>query len=170
MMEVQRFEVEEHEFTSDQKLKWFGYGEWVEEPDHLEFYYKGYHCKVIRICVRESFASGGSYYGGYLCGYMEIPKDHLYYGDKNLKLICHGGFMINEPRERHWIGFACTDLLDIIPSVELHRKKGETKGLIVGTEYLERFGKRKYKNIAYVINECKKIVDHLDLIKVERGK
>jgi len=38
-----------HKFTSDQKLKWWGNGEWVEEADTVEWKYKGVHCEIERL-------------------------------------------------------------------------------------------------------------------------
>ncbi len=37
-----------HIYTSEQKIKWFGYGEWVEEVDELVFLYKEFECTVVR--------------------------------------------------------------------------------------------------------------------------
>ena len=37
---------EEHRLTTEQKLKWFGYGEWVEEADTIHLEYKDYKAKI----------------------------------------------------------------------------------------------------------------------------
>ena len=33
-------------YTPEFKEKWFGVGEWVDEPDVVKFDYKGYKCMV----------------------------------------------------------------------------------------------------------------------------
>lgn len=42
-----------HLLSSEDKLKWWGYGVWVEEPDLEEFLYKGLKCRVKRIIALE---------------------------------------------------------------------------------------------------------------------
>jgi hypothetical protein len=37
-----------HKFTSEEKLSWLGYGEWVEEPDLVEFEHCGLKCEIIK--------------------------------------------------------------------------------------------------------------------------
>lgn len=59
---------EHHKWTSEEKIKWLGYGEWIEEIDHLEFEYLEYKAIIIRILKREPFAKEEAYFGGHLCG------------------------------------------------------------------------------------------------------
>lgn len=71
--------------------------------------YKGFKGVILEI-VR----------GGYLCGYIEIPKDHKGYGvDYNDKMwddiSCHGGLTYSgklDTPEKWYIGFDCAHFGD----------------------------------------------------------
>lgn len=156
---------EEHTFTSDQKLKWFGYGEWVEEFDHIRFEYMGCECIIFRVCLREPFVKEEYYFGGHLCGYVKIPKSHPYqslsYSD--MEIECHGGLTYGERHEGYWIGFDCGHSFDVVPSMEF------TKTLDKETQELKKkfnlenspIFQRHYRNVDYVIDQCVSIVDQL---------
>ena len=50
-----------HILTSDEKLKHWGYGEWVEEPDLVEFEHENFKCAIKRMVAPEmnGFLFGG---------------------------------------------------------------------------------------------------------------
>lgn len=60
-----------HILTSDEKLKHWGYGEWVEEPDLVEFEHENFKCAIKRMVAPEM---NGFLFGGYLCGYICLPR------------------------------------------------------------------------------------------------
>jgi len=152
---------EEHHWTSEEKLKWLGYGEWVEELDSIEIEYLGYEAIVIRVLQREPFSKVESYFGGNFCAHVRIPENHPLYGSKEIDIDCHGGINLNEFHEEHWIGFDCAHAIDYIPTFELKIK--QHKELFPIPKGLENshFFTPVYRNMQYCIDECKKIIDQL---------
>ena len=158
---------EEHIFTYDRKLKWFGYGEWVEEADQLKFEYLGYQCMILRVCEREPYAKEEHYFGGHLCGYVRIPEYHPYYCKEcwDMDIECHGGLTYGEKHPDFWIGFDCGHSFDVIPSIEftktLDKDILELKK-IFNLSHSPIF-QRTYRNMEYVKEQCIKIVEQLIL-------
>jgi hypothetical protein len=144
-----------HLVSSDNKLTWWGNGEWVEEPDSAVFNYKNYQCKCVRIMALEGI---GEYFGGHWCGYICIPKDHAWYGKERDGIDCniHGGITYSEEEEDgFWIGFDCAHAYDMSPSINMIMQKRN----IPGEKVIISFLNPTYKNLNYVIQECKKLVD-----------
>lgn len=151
-----------HIYNSEEKLKWFGTGEWVEEPDMIEFEHKGFKCSIVRVCVQDGPIH---VFGGHLCGYVNIPKDHPWIGKAfDIDADIHGGITFGEydNEKQYWIGFDCGHLGDIVPSMELMRKEYK----IAMPPYLEKFKNSPifnstYRNLNYVIEECKNLADQV---------
>lgn len=173
MNSTKNIKKQEHTFTCDQKLEWWGYGEWVEEADLVEFEYKGYHCVVKRIAVREPYAKVFHVFGGYLCGYVKVPLElELHKKGLDLKGDVHGGITFNQLDEdnENWIGFDCVHLNDICPSSE---KLSNTRPELIEIknrheEMMEKLNIKKssffdktYRNINFCIQECKSLVDQI---------
>lgn len=168
--------IEKHLFTSDDKLKWWGYGEWVEEPDEIRFECEGIQCHVTRFAVQEPFCKEFHMFGGYLNGYVCIPSHHPYYHKKyeDIDIAVHGGLSFGECSVGHWIGFDCAHSGDLVPSMEfLANTNPALSAIRKDRENLkERFAlhnspifMNSYKNVNYVIEECKSIVKQLNAIK-----
>ncbi len=160
--------TEEHIYTSDQKLKWFGYGEWVEEPDLIKFMYREYECTVSRVSLKEPYSKEEDYFGGHLCGYVTLNNDHTLYSKEDLlndEIDCHGGITFNEyDDEKHIIGFDCAHPQDVNPSmIILINKYNLSERLFPIPEELKKYSffNPTYKNVNYVLEECKSIVDQL---------
>ena len=116
-----------------------------EEGSKKEFEYRGYKCLVYRHPEI-----------GHLCGYVQIPKGHEYYGNRDYDSIpvdCHGGLTFSaEKDDGSWyIGFDCAHAGDLCPLMEA---KWSTS-----TNYA--YVDEDYRDMEYVIKECKKIVDQL---------
>lgn len=163
------------QLTLDQKKKFFGEGEWVQEPDLFEIEYLGYKCRFIRMGMREPCCPEETYFGGYLCVYVRIPEDHVLFGQKDIEMECHGGITFNEVRDDHWIGFDCAHSCDFVPSIELTKRKGIESGELSPSripEECKRFAifHPVYRNMKYCIGECVKIVDQLITIDAESIK
>ena len=165
--------TEQHKHTSEEKTAWFGHGEWVEEPDYVEFTYKGYKCQVIRICIREPYAKEFHAFGGHLCGYVQLPESHPYIGKEgfDLDIDCHGGITYSD---HGFIGFDCVHSGDYLPSTE-HLKKTNFEMIASRIAFPVPKGFEKfalfnpvYRNMDYCIKECKSIVRQL--IKMETSK
>lgn len=159
-----------HKFTSDEKIQWWGYGEWVEEPDEVTFTYNRFKCEVLRIACPERYSPQFHMFGGHLCGYVILPIElPLDYGD----LSCHGGITYDEVKDgKRKIGFDCAHSDDYLPSTEYLIKT--LPELIEIQKELDEMKKnfnnedspiflRSYKNIVYCIQECKSIVDQIIL-------
>ena len=92
---------------------------WENEPDHAEWVQEpsGYKCRISRM---ES--------SGALCGYVGIPKDHVFWGvtydegNEELDAIAddvHGGFTYTEEgKDGYWyFGFDTTHINDFAPKL-----------------------------------------------------
>jgi len=157
-----------HLYSSDEKLKWWGYGEWVEEPDEAEFEHNGILCKVIRSVAHE-YPNTKYMFGGHFCGYCRIPKNHVDYDHKkpfDLGYDVHGGITYGklDENEEYWIGFDCAHAGDIVPSLEASKKiRGEDEGII---ELKLQFPdspvwRIAYRNIRFVVSECKSLAEQI---------
>jgi len=172
---------QEHLYSSDDKLKWWGYGEWVEEYDQAIFEHNGIECMVIRIAIQEPYSKEFHMFGGHLCGYIKVPDHHPYYGkgfdEIDLESGCNGGLTYSEiddqnhnylHKKGHWIGFDCAHSFDITPSMEYLKKT--LPSMIECEKKLQKYKNlcpdsflwhRSYKNMSYCIQECKNIADEL---------
>ncbi len=179
MTEDYKIIEEKHYWTSDHKLKFCGYGEWVEEADFTKIEYRGYEARLVRVFKIEPYAKEEAYFGGYLCGYVKIPEIHPYFRQKEIDLECHGGITYNESHEEHWVGFDCMHSGDFVPTSE-HMKRTipeliEIKKAFSTPEGMEEhpWFKPIYRNINYCIHECITIIDQLiesALVKDKVGK
>lgn len=82
---------------------------WEDEPDFEEWEVDGYMCEIRR--------SKG---GGHLCGYLLLPKGHLWAGKdfNSIEAEVHGGltFARTDDKTGRWrIGFDCSHLDDVTP-------------------------------------------------------
>jgi hypothetical protein len=149
-----------HKYTSDQKLKWFGMGEWVEEPDFAYFKHCGYTCRVKRIIKYETT---DECFGGHLCGYVDLPEDHPWFGKgyDDIEVEIHGGLTYAEPRKSddednlYTIGFDCAHYGDLLPSILKLKKSGVLSELY--NDFTEI-----YKNFNYAIEECKSLAEQAE--------
>jgi hypothetical protein len=154
-----------HHFTSDQKLIWFGLGEWVEEPDEVIFKHNGYTCRLIRLLKYET---DGSAFGGCLCGYVKIPKDHPWHGKPmgQLDSDCHCGITFSgtgifDESDDWYVGFDCGHYCDLMPSIPKSLKElyDIDASCRVRIDTRTKFPRMEgtYKNIKYVIEETKQL-------------
>jgi hypothetical protein len=160
---------DKHLLDSDVKLKHWGYGEWIEEPDIAEFKYNGWDCKIIRGGAWDRW-NNDHLYGGHLCGYVSVPSNHPFYQKKyeDIDIECHGGLTFGECNDRHWIGFDCGHSHDYIPSIE-YLKKTDPMMIEIWERHNELMKKypdsmiwhQSYKNIDFCILECISMVNQL---------
>lgn len=98
---IEEQEKVEHLFTSEQKIAFWGYGEWVEEPDIVEWQYKEFDCAIERVPFL-----------GHLCGYVAVPKNHPWHEKsyKDIGIVTHDGasFKQQDSQGIVWIGFYAT--------------------------------------------------------------
>lgn len=125
--------------------------EWDREPDTVQG--EGY-CIVRHKSM------------GFLCGYVSVPEGHPWFkqgydevrGAGGEYVECHGGLTYadssppqGEDEGNWWLGFDCGHYEDLIP----HMSK------LTG---LERSGSDTYRNLAYVIGECKSLLDQAEAV------
>lgn len=162
---------EKHLFSSDDKLKWWGYGEWIEEPDFIEFIYKDYECMVVRTALKKH-CEEFHMFGGHLCGYVKIHESHPYYKTPadDMQIFCHGGLTF---KLKPWVGFDCAHSHDYIPSIEHLKKINPVLSDIIKAFPIPEDCKdspiftNTYRNVSYCVEECKNIVNQL--IEIEKG-
>ena len=162
----------EHLYTSEQKIKWFGYGEWVEEPDFIVIECLRYEAVILRIMKREPYCPIEAYFGGHLCGYVKIPEHHPLF-NTDFDLECHGGISYEEYNEEHWVGFDCGHSGDLIPTMDLLKKKRKEAGELDIFPIPEKFMKYaifnpSYRNVSYCIGELIGMIDQLVNIKITK--
>lgn len=161
-----------HIFTSEEKLDWWGYGEWVEEPDEIKFEHLGIECIVLRIAIRELHSQEFHMFGGYFNGYIRIPTDHPYYQKRyeDMDIDCHWGLTFGECSDGHWVGFDCAHSGDYIPSIEKLKKthpsmmKWRKEEEMLKKEFNlnnSPIFQKNYRNINYCIEQCKSMAEQL---------
>jgi len=165
-----------HQYTVEFKMNHLGYGEWIEEPDLVEFSYKDYECMVKRVIEKEPYTPIEHYFGGHLCGYVLVPSDHPLHHKKyeEMGIDCHFGLTFGEVSNGHWIGFDCGHCIDFVPSIEKFRNESpELKSL--NQKMMENFKdifennvlfNRTYRNIEFCVKQCESIVDQLIELKI----
>jgi hypothetical protein len=150
--------------TPENKEKWWGKGEWVDEPDKEFFEHEGIRCKIVRIMALEPFIKVIEVFGGHLCGYVEVPKDHPWYNmelgdDESMVIEVHGGITFcRETEGQKWIGFDCAHIGDCVPSMRTLRESTLDKLLMYPRSPVFSF---QYKNMEYVRNECKLLAEQV---------
>lgn len=157
-----------HKLSSDYKLKWFGNGEWVEEPDLCCFKYKNYSCSIVRVNIPDG---PKHIFGGSLCGYIILKPTQKYYNlsEDEIREVfqLYWGVTYDEFRIRNndrIIGFDCAHSSDIIPSM-IERTQ------IIQNDFAHRFPSLSkytnnlfsltYKNIKFVENSLIECIDNL---------
>lgn len=143
--------------------KFWGAGEWDDESDFLCFKYKGYVCSLGR-CLGEM---SENCFSGFLCGYMTVPKTHRLYDGKDwgkqwLDLDVHGGITYCEMRGDDFVlGFDCAHHNDMIPGMKTFQEKHLERFMNLYKDLNYKPSKTVYRNLQYVINNCKHLVDQV---------
>ena len=122
------------------------------EGNSRGFTYKGYACAIKRVRPETS---------GHLCGYIHIPSGHKLHGmdyddiEKlyDYELPAHGGLTFSGYIDyEYWIGFDCSHLGDVIPCEDE----------IFSSLSIERFESGTYKDMDYVTENIKGIIDFIE--------
>lgn len=155
--------IQKHQFKSEEKLKWWGYGEWVEEPDEVEFEHLGFKCWIRRVGIRELYTTEIHIFGGHLCGYIFIEKKHPWFGKELKELddyidVHYGVTFCEMSGELYQIGFDCAHLCDYIPSAEYLKKRMPEFGMIRALSHERKqyeIFNPTYRNVQFCIDQCK---------------
>lgn len=165
--------LEEYKFEKEEKIKWWGGGEWVYEPDLLHFIHKEIECLIVRVCVKDG-PREGYFFGGHLCGYCAIPENcpKWEYG-KYPDFDVHGGITFSDEHDylnKYAIGFDCAHSHDFVPSTEKmhkniqHELSSVHKSVRDGLSKIHNveIPRPKYRNFEYVKKECESLADQLN--------
>ena len=121
----------------------------ITEPNTETFEYKGYKCLIRRTS-----------HGGNLNGYVGLPKGHRFYEKHydDLNIDCHGGltwgdFWKDQNDDLWYIGFDTAHSGDYLPFEQMFNRHR------VGWSWLGE--NETYRDINYVRQECKNIVDQI---------
>ena len=125
--------------------------------------YSGYKCKIIRHAEL-----------GHLCGYVQIPKTHIYAGgydetEEDFILHVHGGITYQGPLQQEgkaaiWLGFDCGHYLDKAPEWFTSERIKKINSLYNGEN-------TTYRTMEYVVNECAELAKQLkDIKKIKMHK
>jgi hypothetical protein len=183
----------ENKFDLTDKKNW-GSGPWQNEPDTETFNYKGYTCYIIRNIKATGCLCG---YVQLPINHPLVAKAKRSYMDLDKYIKVHGGITYGQQaiaketgEENYYIGFDTGHLGvggDLSPKMSALLKMGKEMhdddlvplSLIKNLEFL--IGNRiddflpieTYKDINFVRNEIKKMVDQIELLpkgKIKRGK
>lgn len=163
-----------HIFTSDQKLKWWGNGEWVEEIDSDEWEYKGIKCHILRVAIPDG--PNGHIFGGYFCGYIKVPDNHLWFKKEDIHAEVHGGitFAKEKDKKEWWIGFDAAHSNDIVPSTQKTMGKIKTETAELMSKHMNipieqalesAILNSTYRNFSYMKDQCERLVDQMLEVK-----
>ncbi len=158
MIEIQEEMI--HMLTSDEKLNAWGVGEWVEEADKCYFKYREYECFIKRMWHKHD---DGNIELGHLCGYLNIPKTHPWYGKTYDHIDCevHGGLTFSQEEiSNDWfIGFDCGHNMDISPGLQGFKNHFNAQFKAKYPFASPMLFESSYKNMAFVQKELMHLVD-----------
>mgnify|MGYP003294415751 CR=1 FL=1 len=135
----------------------------IKPTQETRFEYKGFPCVVLFQWL------------GHRCGYIGIPKNHKFYNVDYMELdiSCHGGLTYSESYlygqedgDIWWIGFDCGHYVDKQDYESVKKYYSDNEEVMKNIAWVQEnslsqsFG--QVRNLDYVINECKSIVDQLD--------
>ncbi len=147
--------IETHLIDKEKKLKFLGEGEWVEECDQMDFTYKNYECRILRIFACDPYCKEEAYFGGHLCGYVKVDEN-VFNADE---IDCHGGITYNT---NGWIGFDCAHSCDYMPSMQQFKKQNSDKIFPIPKEFKDHaIFNPVYRNMEFCVEQCKEIVEQL---------
>lgn len=145
----------EEEAIKALKLRCWGDGPWMNEPDFVKFEHDGFTCVINRRMVLEGH-NNDHLSGGYLCGYLILPPSHPWFGKHYDNIDCevHGGLTFCDGAAEEWaIGFDCAHSWDVSPSlVKFMQEESGLKGL---PEFI--YG-RTYRDIEFVRSQLMRLI------------
>jgi hypothetical protein len=161
--------IQKHLYASDEKLKWWGYGEWVQEPDNIIFDHEGFKCHCLRIVRMNNYDA----FGGHWCGYIYLPEHHPWY-DLNLHNIeasVHGGLSYSQMQRNatYAVGFDCGHSFDLVPSLEKYLKEDKVYDQMKHNTCSKLFS-RHYRNVNYIVNQTQSLANQASEIKKTLAK
>jgi len=172
--------IEKYVYTKEFKTEYLGEGEWVEEADYVEFNYCGYECHIDRIIASDFYRvipTGfwkHAYFGGHLCGYVLLHKEHPCFGKDydDIDITCHGGltYGVKISEISYKIGFDCGHCCDYVPTIEKLKKDFGVMSKIPEPLKNSLLFNTTYKNMNFCIQECKSMVDQLIVIANEQDE
>ena len=129
-------------------------GPWIEEPDRVEWRYRGFPCLMVRNRL------------GVWCGYVAVLRGHPWYDKEDCPAEAHGGITYGDrcqgkichspqPGESDdvwWIGFDCAHAWDVIPELLKYSSHGHRR-------WPPEDSDTTYKDLAWVTAEVERLAD-----------
>lgn len=145
----------------DVKIKQWGHGPWVREPDEVEFDHEGIECRLIRSCEPVGKGKKEFLYGGHWAGFVSVPKKHPAYDAPAIittKIL--GGIKHDVPSGKdHWVGIEANNPGDAIPSKEKKFKSWLGK---LRPEYGDHaFDDPIYRDVDFMIEQVKLLAEQI---------
>ncbi len=147
------------------KLEHWGEGEWMNEPDLIEFEHEGFKCSVARMTGFEGNPGDLHLFGGYLCGYVILPEGHPWFGldwddHETMNPDVHAGLTYHAACDNGWeIGFDCAHSMDITPSMEKYFERSKEIGDLKKRFPNSPIWHKSYKNTSFCIAEVKSLAE-----------
>jgi hypothetical protein len=151
----------------EEKREYWGEGEWVYEPDLVEFEHAGLQCRIRRNAVLDGYKKDESLhiFGGHLCGYVRLPKEFPDHAEDDINVEIHGGITYDQLEEDGytWIGFDCGHSGDLIPSMKILEDEHKIRECFPLPEEFKNFSifNPTYRNIDYVTEETKSLAEQI---------
>lgn len=139
---------EKRELSPEERLRRYGDGPWLDEPDHLTWTEHGFTCEVER--ELES---------GHLCGYVTVPEGHPWHGKGDeIDVETHHGVTYARAEGSGWrLGFDCAHMGDLMPGVIKLVGRAPRKY-------------ETYKDLPWVMNEVQYLAEQAQAAGMPRGK
>lgn len=137
---------------------------WLNEPNRVEFKYKGFDCLIVRnnsgaLCGYAAMKPGHPWYEKHYNSLQDVEvHGGVTYTDHCQGIICH---KTDKEDNVWWIGFDCAHAYDLIPEFTRSNIFRELLGDAASSSY------GTYKDISFVTKEIEKLVDQAIEVDVD---
>ncbi len=136
--------------SHEEKLRKYGEGEWIDEPDEVFFSHTNIACEIFR------------HSRGYLIGMCQLPDNHPWSSMplKKAEICIHGHQFIYKTFQNEYVGFSCDMLDDMIPVFNTDK---------LAEQVIDAFNKKNdqsyerfiYRNLSFVTEQCKYLAEQI---------
>ena len=133
-----------------EKLRKYGDGEWIDEPDEVFFDHSGIACEIFR------------HSKGYLIGMCALPREHPWtrLAIKETEVDIHGHVFVYKTTSNEYIGFSCDMVGDLIPCWKSTKLADQ---LIDAMEKKEddKYRDFIYRNLEFTMEQCRYLAEQV---------
>lgn len=133
-----------------EKLRKYGEGEWIDEPDEVFFSHAGIACEIFR------------HSRGYLVGMCQLPEDHPWSTTplKKAEICIHGHEFVYKTTQNEYIGFSCDMIGDLIPACKSNRLADQLIDALDKNND-EKYKEFIYRNLEFTMGQCKYLAEQV---------